>query len=170
VLEKMYRTYTREEYLKIIRQLREQCPEIALSTDIIIGFPGETDDDFEHTLSLLDEVQFDFAFSFNYSPRPHTTAGRYFEDDVSQVVKEKRLHLLQEKQLKKSYELNQNCVGSTYIVLVEGPSKMGETLQGRSSQNRIIHFPIDPAVKVGDFVKVKVTKATPTSLVGESVP
>src|SRR5262249_52881556 len=86
VLEKMYRTYRREEYVEIIRKLRQACPEIAITTDLIVGFPGETDSDFDETLSLLEELRFDAAFSFQYSPRPHTTAGRYFPDDVPSQV------------------------------------------------------------------------------------
>ncbi|MFO1519038.1 MAG: tRNA (N6-isopentenyl adenosine(37)-C2)-methylthiotransferase MiaB [bacterium] len=167
VLEKMYRTYTREEYLRIVERLRKACPDLALTTDLIVGFPGETEESFGETLSLLDEVRFDAAYSFVYSPRPHTTAGRYFADDVPSQVKENRLRFLQEKQLKISFEENEKCVGRSYEVLIEGPSKIGESFQGRTPQNRIVHWKGAFERRVGEMVKVKVTRATPSALVGE---
>ncbi len=167
VLKKMYRTYSREEYLKIIQSLRNACPELAITTDFIVGFPGETDSDFEETLSLIKEVEFDGAYSFQYSPRPHTTAGRYFEDDVSRPLKEERLQKLQECLTEMTLKKNEKCVGRIYEVLLEGFSKWGETLQGRSTQNRIVHLNSTGNSEVGEMVQVKILRATHNSLLGE---
>jgi tRNA-2-methylthio-N6-dimethylallyladenosine synthase len=168
VLKKMYRTYTREEYLEIVSNLREASPEIAITTDLIVGFPGETDDDFEQTLSLMEEVRFDSAFSFLYSPRPHTTAGRYFQDDVPSQVKENRLRCLQEKQNRMTHAQNEKCVGKSFLVLVEGASKFGGTLQGRTTHNRIAHLNFFDDSLIGEMLKVKIVRATPMALMGEA--
>src|SRR4030095_12555029 len=167
VLKRMYRTYTREEYLEIVARLREACPDIALTPDLIAGFPGERERDFQATLSLLDQVRFDSAYSFQYSPRPHTTAGRYFQDDVSSQEKENRLRCLQEKQATVSLSLNRECLGKTFEVLLEGPSKIGATLQGRTTHNRIMHLDLADESKIGEMLWAKATRATPTALVGE---
>lgn len=167
VLQRMYRTYTREEYLKIVEGLRKACPEIAITTDLIVGFPGETEADFEETLNLMEEVRFDAAFSFCYSPRPHTTASRYFKDDVDPKLKEERLQRLQDKQKKITFAKNEACVGKYYDVLVEGESKLGESLQGRSTHNRIVHFSSTDPTLIGKIVKVKIQRATPMTLIGE---
>ncbi len=167
VLQKMYRTYTREEYLKKVEGLRKACPDIAITTDLIVGFPGESDADFAETLSLMDEVHFDAAFSFCYSPRPHTTAARYFEDNVELKLKEERLHVLQDKQKKITFAKNEECVGKCYDVLVEGKSKLGDSLQGRTSHNRIVHFNSTDSSLVGKMLKVKILRAGPMALVGE---
>lgn len=164
VLEKMYRTYTREEYLKIVEGLQKACPDIAITTDLIVGFPGEDDKAFEDTLTLMDEVQFDTSFSFCYSPRPHTTAVRYFEDNLDQKLKEERLYLLQEKQKKITFAKNEACVGKCYDVLLEGASKRGESLQGRSTHNRIVHLNSTDESLVGKITKVKIVRATPMAL------
>ncbi len=168
VLKRMYRTYTREEYLAIVEGLRTQCPDIAITTDFIVGFPGETDRDFDETLSLIEQVQFDAAYSFVYSPRPHTTAGRYFTDDVPNEVKEDRLRLLQTRQSEITFSHHQQCVGKEYEILLEGPSRIGETFQGRTTHFRIVHLSgLNPA-QPGDWIKVKIARATPTALIGEA--
>ncbi len=167
ILQKMYRTYTREDYLRIVDQLRNACPEIAISTDIIVGFPGETDQDFEETLSLVDEVAFDASFSFYYSPRPYTTAGRYLKDDVPLEVKANRLEILQEKQKELSLKNHQACLGKVYEVLVEGPSKIGNSYQGRNTHNQIVHFPAENDAWIGELVRVKINQAGPNALRGE---
>jgi len=167
VLQKMYRTYTREEYLRIVEGLRKACPDIAISTDLIVGFPGESDADFEETLSLMDEVAFDAAFSFCYSPRPHTTAARYFADDVDLERKEARLQVLLEKQRKITFAKNKECVGKSYDVFMEGPSRRGGTLQGRTTHNRIVHLDSTDEALVGRMLPVKILKATPMALAGE---
>jgi tRNA-2-methylthio-N6-dimethylallyladenosine synthase len=167
VLERMYRTYRRGEYLEIVKKLRESCPEIAITTDLIVGFPGESDEDFEQTLSLMEDVQFDAAYSFVYSPRPHTTAGRYFADDVPSQAKENRLRFLQDRQAAVTFDKNQKCVGRSYEVLIEGPSKLGGSYQGRTPQNRIVHLEGLDESWVGEMVSVKVVRATPMALIGE---
>ncbi len=167
VLEKMYRTYSREEYLKIVKGLKKAMPEISITTDLIVGFPGESEKDFEDTLTLMDEVQFDTSFSFCYSPRPHTTAARYFEDHVDPNLKEERLKILQEKQKKITFAKNEECVGNYYEVLVEGESKRGASLQGRTTHNRIVHFNSTDSALVGKMVKVKIVSATPMALMAE---
>lgn len=167
VLQRMYRTYTREEYLKIIEGLKKACPDIAISTDLIVGFPGETDEDFKETLSLMEAVQFDAAFSFCYSPRPHTTAARYFEDNVDLKLKEERLHILQDKQKKITFAKNEACVGKYEDVLLEGVSRRGESLQGRSTHNRMVHLSSTDENLIGKMLKVKIIRATPMALIGE---
>lgn len=169
ILEKMYRTYTREEFLKITRSLQKVCPDVSITTDIIVGFPGETDEDFEQTLSLVDEVQFDASYSFLYSSRPHTTAGRYLKDEIPKEVKEKRLKTLQEKQAEITLRQNEKCVGEISEVLVQGSSKWGESLQGRTSQYRIVHLNINDESLVGQIVPVKIVKACHNSLTGEII-
>ncbi len=173
ILQKMYRTYTREEYMEIIHQVKSVNPNIAISTDIIVGFPGETDEYFEETMNLLETVRFDFSYSFNYSPRPHTTAGRYLKDDVSLAIKDERLRRLQKRQLDISKEIHASCLGQTFEVLAEGPSKLGGSLQGRSTHNRLVHFeapdPSAPENLIGEFVRVKVNRVTFTALVGEII-
>ncbi len=165
VLEKMYRGYTREFYLERLARFREVQPHIALSTDIIVGFPGETEDDFLATLNLLREVRYDSLYSFVYSPRPKTTAALYFEDDVPDEVKRERLARLQALQESIGLEKNRSWVGKTLQVLVEGPSKQSNTLCGRSSQNHWVHFSGSEDL-VGNLVDVKIEGVTPYSLLG----
>ena len=165
VLTKMYRGYTREDYLDRLRRLRAVDPQIALSTDIIVGFPGETEEDFQATMDLLREVRFDSIYSFVYSPRPKTTAALYFSDDVSTEIKQERLQRLQSLQDEITYEKNQAWVGQTVHVLVEGPSKQGETLCGRSSQNHVVHLEAGTE-QVGKVLPVRVMHAGPNCLRG----
>ena len=167
VLKRMNRGYSREWYLDRIKAIHKIIPDCAISTDIISGFCGETD--FEHleTLSLMDEVKYDFAYMFKYSERPKTLAERKFEDDIPEDVKSKRLSEIIEKQLGFALESNQSRIGKVEKVLVEGESKRSsEMLCGRTSRNSMVVFPRSN-VKKGDYVLVKITDCTSATLMGE---
>lgn len=165
VLKAMYRGYDRKEFLASVKRLRQIDPSIAISTDIIVGFPGETEADFQKTLDLLEEVRFDSIYSFSYSSRPKTTAALYFKDDVAEDEKAERLRRLQERQGEISHEKNRAWEGKILEVLVEGPSKSGETFCGRSSQNHMVHFKSNEE-NVGRILAVKIDHAGPNSLRG----
>lgn len=169
VLERMYRGYTREEFLDCMKKFKSVDASIALSTDIIVGFPGETETDFEATLDLLREVRFDSIYSFVYSSRPKTTAAQYFQDDIPLELKQERLQRLQSLQDQITLEKNQAWVGQSLQVLVEGYSKQGESFCGRSSQNHMVHFSGEEQ-DVGQVMELKITHAGPNSLLGEKVP
>jgi tRNA-2-methylthio-N6-dimethylallyladenosine synthase len=158
VLSRMYRGYTRDFCLDRLARLRSVDPEIALSTDIIVGFPGETEEDFQATLNLLKEVRFDSIYSFVYSPRPKTTAALYFEDDIPLPLKQERLRRAQDLQDEITYEKNLTWVGRMTQVLVEGPSKLGGSLCGRSSQNHVVHLEAG-AGYIGKIFPVRITHA-----------
>jgi tRNA-2-methylthio-N6-dimethylallyladenosine synthase len=165
ILKRMLRTYTREEYLEKIRCVRSAKRAISISTDIIVGFCGETEEDFEATLSLLDQGSYDQVFSFKYSPRPRTAAGQ-LEDSVPEEEKARRLSVLQAKQREIQIQRNQTCVGKEYEVLVEGfHPRLGQAM-GRTTSNRIINFPGEPSW-VGRYLTVRVTASGPNSLVGK---
>jgi tRNA-2-methylthio-N6-dimethylallyladenosine synthase len=167
VLKRMLRTYTREEYLEKIHCIRSAKRAISISTDIIVGFCGETLDDFELTLDLLGEVGYDQVFSFKYSPRPKTPAG-HFGDSVPEEEKGRRLMLLQEMQKEIQIQRNQDCLGREYEVLVEGfHPRLGQAV-GRTTSNRVINFSGEPSW-VGQYMAVRVTASGPNSLVGERV-
>ncbi|HXH49352.1 MAG TPA: tRNA (N6-isopentenyl adenosine(37)-C2)-methylthiotransferase MiaB [Terriglobia bacterium] len=167
VLKRMLRTYSREEYLEKINCIRGAKRAISISTDIIVGFCGETLDDFGQTLSLLDQVGYDQVFSFKYSPRPRTAAGG-FEDSVPEDEKGRRLLILQEKQRQIQIQRNQECLGQVYEVLVEGfHPRMGQAV-GRTTSNRVINFSGEPSW-VGQYMMVRVTASGPNSLVGQRV-
>jgi tRNA-2-methylthio-N6-dimethylallyladenosine synthase len=168
MLRAMARTYTREDYLEKIALLRAAKREISLTTDIIVGFPGETEKDFEETLGLLDAAQFDGAFSFKYSPRPNTPSLR-MKDAVPEEEKSRRLAILLEKQREIQRARNERLVGETFEVLVEGESRREQQWSGRTSSNRVVNFTSREEESLGDYVQVKVTAATPNSLVGEAV-
>ena len=167
VLKLMQRTYTREWYLDSVNRLRDAIPDIAISTDMIIGFPGETDSDFEQTVSLLDEVEFDSSFSFKYSPRPGTVGEKLAKTDaIDDKISGERLSIFQEKQ--KYYTLKKNLerIGKTEEVLVEGFSKHDNNyLFGRTTHNRILNFEGDGSL-IGDLVNVRVDEGLPNSLRG----
>jgi tRNA-2-methylthio-N6-dimethylallyladenosine synthase len=167
VLRAMRRGYTREQYLDIIRRIRAAARPIAVSTDLIVGFPGETEGDFEDTLTLLDEVQYDSAFSFKYSPRPDT-AALALEDDVPDEEKGRRLTLLQERQRHIQSARNSRYVGRIVEVLVEGKARSRMALAGRSSDNRIVNFD-GPETPPGTFAEVEITGFGPNSLKGVRV-
>lgn len=168
VLERMYRGYTRVEYLDRLDRLRRACPDLAISTDIIVGFPGESEEDFQETLDLLEQLRYDSIFSFVYSPRPKTTAALYFEDDIPLEVKQERLQRLQSLQNRITLEKNQEKVGEILEVLVEGPSRQGESYFGKSSQNHTVHFEASED-DVGSILKLKIIYAGPNSLIGEKL-
>ncbi|MDP2735151.1 MAG: radical SAM protein, partial [bacterium] len=172
VLRRMQREYNREQYLERIRWIREARHPIGITTDIIVGFPGETEADFEQTLALLDEVGYDQVFSFQYSPRPNTAALQ-FEDAIPVEEKGRRLRVLQERQKQIQLERYQTHVGTVQEVLVEGQGGRAGQWKGRTTQNIVLNFivPSPQAVPVrpGDYWNVRVTQAGPTSLVGEAV-
>jgi tRNA-2-methylthio-N6-dimethylallyladenosine synthase len=166
VLKRMKRDYTREEYLRKVEFIREASREIALSTDVIVGFPGETQDDFEETLSLLQQVRYDSIFSFKYSPRPGTEAFNYTEA-VPEEEKSRRLMVLQEFQRKIQLERNASLVGKLFEVLVDGKSQRDvREWMGRTTHNKIINFSGPPDL-LGKFAEVRVTNFSPNSLAGE---
>ncbi|MBB5193274.1 tRNA-2-methylthio-N6-dimethylallyladenosine synthase [Silvimonas terrae] len=168
VLVNMKRGYTTLEYKSLIRKLREARPDICLSSDFIVGFPGETDEDFEKTMKLIDDVGFDASFSFIYSRRPGTPAAD-LADDVPEDAKTKRLLRLQARIQDLADEVNRNMVGTVQRVLVEGISrKDSNQLAGRTDNNRIVNFDGNARL-VNSFVHVRVTAALPHSLKGEIV-
>ncbi|MCX7672119.1 MAG: tRNA (N6-isopentenyl adenosine(37)-C2)-methylthiotransferase MiaB [Thiobacillaceae bacterium] len=168
ILAAMKRGYTVLEYKSIVRRLRAVRPDIALATDFIVGFPGETEADFAATLRLVEEVGFDHSFSFVYSPRPGTPAAA-LPDDTPQAVKLERLYRLQEAIRKNGEALSAAMVGTTQRVLVEGPSKRNpQELTGRTENNRAVNFPGDAGL-IGHMVDVRITAALPHSLRGEVV-
>ncbi|MBI1737883.1 MAG: tRNA (N6-isopentenyl adenosine(37)-C2)-methylthiotransferase MiaB [Acidobacteria bacterium] len=175
VLAAMQRTYTREEYLDIIAMIRASKRPISITSDIIVGFPGETEADFEETLSLLDLVQYDGGFSFKFSPRPNTPA-QHMEDSVPEEEKGRRLAVLQEKQRGIQLARNEALIGQTFEVLVDGCSSRVEQWAGRTSCHRVLNFTSPCAGSasagaslLGQYVQVKVKRAGPNSLVGERI-
>ena len=168
VLAAMKRGYTALEYKSIIRKLRAARPDISLSSDFIVGFPGETDDDFEKTMKLIDDVEFDASFSFIYSPRPGTPALE-LDDATPAEVKSARLSRLQKRIDEQAQVISQAMVGSIQRVLVESTSKKdAHELAGRTDNNRIVNFVGNPRL-IDTFVDVRVTSALPHSLRGEIV-
>lgn len=169
VLERMNRGYSREWYIDRIEAIRKHMPACAISTDIISGFCSETEEEHQDTLSLMEYVQYEYAYMFKYSERPKTLAERKYEDDVPEAIKSRRLTEIINKQQEHSLLRNQACVGKTYEVLVEGTSKRSEDqLFGRNSQNAVIIFPKGKHQK-GDYVHVSVHECTAATLLGEVV-
>ena len=167
----MDRLYTRDEYMRRIDWLKSAKRKYSLTTDIIVGFPGETEDDFEQTLRLLDEVQYDSLFSFKYSPRPNT-AALTMEDKVPEDEKQRRLLILQEKQRAIQIRRNAEWIGNVREVLVEGRHESLGQWIGRTSDNRTLNFSHageGGESLIGSYLPVRVTRAGPNSLVGESV-
>ncbi len=168
ILMAMKRNYTALQYKSTIRKLRAARPDLHLSSDFIVGFPGETEADFEATMKLIEDVGFDYSFSFIYSPRPGTGAS-YLEDDTPSEVKQARLEKLQALIEKQGFENSQNMVGTAQRVLVEGRSKKDpQQLAGRTDNNRIVNFDGD-ANLIGEFAVVNITEALAHSLRGELV-
>jgi len=166
ILRLMNRGYTASRYLERIERLRAICPEVGLSSDVMVGFPGETEEDFQETLQLLEEVQFDNLFSFRYSDRPYAPSTD-FPDKVAEGIKARRLIHLQSLQAEITLRKNRNEVGGAREVLVEGPSKCGDgQVMGRTEQNRVVNFQ-GPERLVGKSVKVKIVGAFSHSLRGE---
>jgi tRNA-2-methylthio-N6-dimethylallyladenosine synthase len=171
VLAAMDRLYTRDDYMRRIEWLRGARRPYAITTDIIVGFPGETEADFEKTLRLLDEVQYDSLFSFKYSPRPNTAALE-MGDRVAEEEKQRRLAILQEKQRAIQIRRNAELIGTVEEVLVEGRNRALGQWIGRTSQNRTLNFThAEGGVDAleGRYLKVRVTRSGPNSLVGEAV-
>ncbi|MBQ2696441.1 MAG: tRNA (N6-isopentenyl adenosine(37)-C2)-methylthiotransferase MiaB [Clostridia bacterium] len=167
ILEKMNRRYTQEQYLDLVRRVREKMPDIALTTDIIVGFPNETKEDFEETIKVLKAVRFDSVFSFIYSKRQGTPAA-VMEDAISDSEKHENFDRLLEVQNQISREINDACFGKTFELLVEGESKTDENmLTGRTPGGKIVNFPKEEGIKTGDYVNVTVTKTNTWSLLGE---
>ena len=169
ILKRMNRRYTREQYLELVRKIRAAIPHAVLTTDIIVGFPGETEEQFEDTLSLVREVGYDSAFTFIYSPRPGTPAAE-MEDSVPDEVKKERLARLNELVAELALAANRNMIGQTVEVLVEGSSKREpDVLTGRTRGNKLVHFR-GPAELAGTFAQVKITDTQTWYLTGEWVP
>ncbi len=165
ILAEMKRGHRREDYLEIMRKIKAVRPGISLSSDFIIGFPGETEQDFEDTMALIEEVGFDFSYSFIFSARPGTPAAN-FADDVSIEVKEQRLQRLKERLNQMFMAISEGMVGSVQSVLVEGVSKKNPLhLTGRTENNRVVNFAAHPRL-IGQFVDVLITEALPNSLRG----
>ncbi len=169
VLKRMNRGYSREWYLQRIEAIHKIIPDCAISTDVISGFCGETEAEHKDTLSLMDEVKYDFAYMFKYSERPKTLAERKFEDDVPDEVKSKRLSEIIDKQLKFSLASNQKRIGLVEKVLIEGESKRSnEHMCGRTSRNSMVVFPKGNGKK-GQYVNVKITDCTSATLIGKEI-
>jgi tRNA-2-methylthio-N6-dimethylallyladenosine synthase len=167
VLARMRRGYTCGEYLRRIAELRERCPNVALSTDVIVGFPGETDAEFNSTLELLQTVEYDEIFSFIYSPRPQTVAAKIYDDDIEANVKRERLRQVQTLQQGISLAKNRQRIGDTEEILVDGPSKLKNgQLMGRTRTNRIVNISA-PERLIGRLVPVRIINATANSLLGD---
>jgi tRNA-2-methylthio-N6-dimethylallyladenosine synthase len=175
VLARMQRLYTRDEYMRRIEWMKQARRNISITSDIIIGFPGESDDDFEQTLALLDQVEYDSLFSFKYSRRPNTPALS-FDDQVSEEEKTRRLTILQEKQRSIQIRRNSALVATIEETMVEGYNQATGQWIGRTSQNRILNFthpvlaaPRQDQTLTGQYLNVRVTRAGPNSLAGEAV-
>lgn len=175
ILKKMNRGYTREKYLEKIFNLKKQCPDIGLSTDIIVGFPSETSQDFNDTLNLLQQIEFDSIFAFAYSDRSSAPAAK-FSDQIDENEKRERLNVLLELQEEYTKKKNKKLIGKIFEVLVEGRSEKKhqgfvtehenqEQMTGRTQSNKIVHFP-SRNVNIGDMVKVRIDNAYPHSLWG----
>jgi tRNA-2-methylthio-N6-dimethylallyladenosine synthase len=170
VLDAMQRLYTRDEYLERIAWIRSAHRDISITSDLIVGFPGETEPEFEETLSLLDEVGYDSVFTFKYSPRPNTPALR-LDDAIPDTEKARRLAVLNDKQKQIGAQRNKRHLGQTAEVMVEGKNPIRGQWIGRTSQIKILNFtaPEGVELKTGSYVDVRVTASFPNSLVGEMV-
>ena len=166
VLRAMARTYTREEYLEKIAMIRAAQRHISITTDVIVGFPGETEEDLAETLSLLEVVQYDSLFSFKYSPRPHTPSLS-MSDAIPEEEKSRRLAVLQDKQREIQVRKNSALVGKTFEVLVSGKSRRENQWSGHTTCHRVVNFSSQEQHLLGKYAQVRVTGATPNSLVGE---
>ena len=165
ILKMMNRGYTQEEYFSKIKKLRAVCPDIAITTDLIVGFPGETEEDFHATLDMVTTIEYDEFFSFKYSDRQNTQASQY-PDKLPEEKKDRRLSLLQEKQRSITMKKNRTLIGTTVDVLVEGESKKNPLhVSGRSGSNKVVNFEGPLSLK-GTIVPIKISHAYPHSLFG----
>lgn len=170
VLKSMNRKYTREWYLDRIKAIRDMIPDCGISTDMFTGFHGETEEDFEQTLSLMREVGFDSAFMFKYSERPGTYASKYLPDNVPEDVKIERLNRMIALENELSLASNRRDVGRRFEVLVEGYSKRSrDDMFGRTQQNKVVVFPVAPGVHVGDTVTVEIESCSSATLIGRKL-
>ena len=176
VLQAMRRRYTREQYLELVARIRESIPDVALSTDMIVGFPGETADDFDETLSLVEAVQYHSIFSFKYSARPNTLASKRLPDDVGEDEKTARIVALQARQREIQTRVHERAIGTTVDVLVDAVSRRrGGEMSGRTTGNTVVNFPVPSQTRneesgsgwVGRTVRVTIRRAGPNSLWGE---
>lgn len=167
ILDLMNRGYTREEYLEKIRMIKATMPNVSLSTDIIVGFPGETEEEFQDTLTMVQEVGFETIFAFKYSPRPNTKAAK-MEDQLTEDVKSERLNRLFNSHNEQAFELVRKYENQTLQILVEKSESTEGKLSGRSTQNKLTYF-LGPDSLIGKTVPVKITKAFPAVLRGELV-
>jgi tRNA-2-methylthio-N6-dimethylallyladenosine synthase len=173
VLERMQRMYTRDEYMRRIDWMKRARRTISITTDVIVGFPGETESDFEETLTLLDDVEYDSIFGFKYSKRPNTSALA-LEDHIPEEEKSRRLTVLQEKQRAIQMRRNSELVGTVEEAMVEGFNHATGQWIGRTSQNRTLNFthhgdPKENGSLIGKYLDVRVTRAGPNSLAGEAI-
>ena len=162
----MRRRYNIEKYLNLVERIRDVRPSMSFSSDFIVGFPGETDVDFQKTMELINEVKFDESFSFIYSPRPNTTASD-MADDVTKDEKKKRLYIVQDRLNQLSFGFSRKKVGSIQNCLVYGQSKRDPgQLQGRTICNRIVNFPSNDIDLVGRLININIKEALPNCLRG----
>jgi tRNA-2-methylthio-N6-dimethylallyladenosine synthase len=172
ILKAMRRRYSREEYVELVAQIRETIPGVALSTDMIVGFPGETEADFEASLSLARTIRFHNMYSFKYSPRPRTLAGQRYVDDVSEPEKSRRIVALQQLQRTIQTEIFEAMVGQAYDVLIDGPSRRRpDEWAGRTDGNTIVNVAWPdgaprPGDVLGSIIRTRVTEAGPNAVKG----
>ncbi len=168
VLDLMSRTYTQKEFIDLALRMRETIPGLALTTDVIVGFPTETEEEFQQTLEVMRTIEFDAAFMFKYSQRQHTIASRKFPDDVPEEEKTSRIVRLVDMQQEISLKRNRMHIGQTFEVMVEGKGKKPNQLLGRTDGNKVAVFP-DNGAKDGALVNVKINEVTSGTLIGEAV-
>jgi tRNA-2-methylthio-N6-dimethylallyladenosine synthase len=169
ILKAMNRLHTREEYFELIDTIRQIIPDCGISQDMITGFPTETEEDHQDTLSLMEYVKYDYGFMFSYSERPGTMAARKLADDVPEEVKQRRLSEIIALQREHCKFRTEQHLGKIEEVLIEGPSKKSEAAwMGRNSQNTVVVFPKEN-YKVGDFVNVKINTCTSATLMGTAI-
>ena len=165
VLGLMNRTYTKDDFLELAFRMRKMIPDLVLTTDIIVGFPTETEQDFLDTLEIMQQVEFDSAFMFKYSERKQTIASRKYPDDVSEEDKTSRITRLVELQRKHSLKRNKTHIGQVFDIMIEGTVKKPGQLLGRNDGNKIVVFPGN-GQRNGEIVTVKITEATTNTLIG----
>lgn len=169
VLQIMNRNYTQEDFLKLVDKIRAKCPLITFSTDIIIGFPTETDEEFEDTYKVMEHVEFDSAFIFKYSVRKGTTASEKYQDDVSEKDKTKRIVRLNDLQKKITLKSNEKDIGKTLPILVENIETKNNIIfgKGRTDSNKMVSYPNASTKEIGQIIPIKITEASPHILRGE---
>lgn len=170
VLELMNRTYSREWYKERVDTIKRIIPDCAISTDVIIGFCTETEEEHQDTLSMMDYVQYDFAYMYTYSERPGTLAAKRFEDDIPEEVKKRRFNEIMAKQQECSHRRLLNHIGQTQRILIDGFSKKSDQdFSGKNEQNITVVFPVTPTCKAGDYVNVYIERCTPATLLGKVI-